>query len=96
MSLALLIIVGLVLSLIFHFIGVYADAKKLVWTTILLLWAATISIAMSEIKQKGYDDLKKMQGKYTQTDTLIENSLPEISLYEMIVIKNSFNIQKRK
>ena len=90
MSLNIILFVGVILSLGFHFIGVYADAKKTVWLTIVLLWAGAINIAMSEVKPKAYEDLKKIEGKYVDTDELIKEAQPEVSIYEMILIKNSF------
>ena len=90
MSLSIIITVGIVLSIIFHFIGVYAGAKKIVWIVIVIMWAGSINIAMSEVKPKAYEDLKKIEGKYADTDALIKESKPEISIYEMILIKNSF------
>jgi len=90
MSLTLLLGIGIILTIIFHFIGVYAEAKKIVWIAIVLIWAAVISVATSEVKPKAYDEIKKMQGQYTDTDKLIKESMPHISVYEMIVIKNSF------
>ncbi len=96
MNLTIILIIGLVLSIAFHFIGVYAQAKKTVWIMIALMWAGAINIAMSEIKPKGYEDLKKMQGKYADTDKLIEESMPEISIYEMLLIKKSFVIHEPK
>ncbi len=90
MSLNILLIVGVVLSVIFHFIGTYAGAKKIVWLVIALMWAGSISIAMSEIKPKGYEDVKKMQGKYADTDKLIAEAGDEISIYEILVIKKSY------
>jgi len=90
MSLNILLIVGVVLSVIFHFIGTYAGAKKIVWLVIALMWAGSISIAMSEIKPKGYEDVKKMQGKYADTDKLITEAGDEISIYEILVIKKSY------
>jgi hypothetical protein len=39
MSLSIIIAVGIALSIIFHFIGVYAGAKKTVWLVIFLMWA---------------------------------------------------------
>ena len=62
MSLSIILVVGVILSIAFHFIGVYAKAKKVVWVVIAILWAGSINIAMSEIKQKGYEDIKNMQG----------------------------------
>ncbi len=95
MSLTLILSVGVILSIIFHFIGVYAGAKKSVWFVIALLWAAGFSIAHSEVKPKGYEYIKSIKGKYPDTDKLIEESLPEISLYEMILIKKSILEHKK-
>lgn len=90
MTLATILIIAILLSIIFHFVGVYAQAKRIVWFVIFLLWAAAISIATSEVKPKAYEDVKKMQGKYADTDAIIKDSKPEISIYEMILIKNSY------
>ena len=90
MSLNIILTVAIILSIGFHFIGVYAGAKKTVWLMIVLMWAGAINIAMSEVKPKAYEDIKKIQGKYSDTDKLIEDSMPNISVYEMILIKNSF------
>ena len=90
MSLSIILFAGVILSVIFHFVGVYANAKIIVWITIVILWAGSINVAMSEIKPKGYEDLKKIEGKYDDTDALIKESKPEISVYEMILIKSSF------
>ena len=96
MSLNIILIVAIILSIGFHFIGVYAGAKKTVWLMIVLMWAGAINIAMSEVKPKAYEDIKKLQGKYNDTDKLIEDSMPSISVYEMILIKNSFVIHEPK
>ena len=96
MSLALLLGIGIAITVVFHFIGVYAGAKKIVWTAIILIWAGVISVATSEVKPKAYDDIKKMQGKYAETDKLIEEAMPEVSLYELIKIKNSYLEHKNK
>jgi len=96
MSLNIILFAGVMLSIGFHFIGVYADAKKTVWLMIVLMWAGAINIAMSEIKPKGYEDLKKIEGKYADTDALIEDAKPKVSIYEMILIKNSFMIHEPK
>ena len=96
MSLNIILFAGLTLSIIFHFIGVYAEAKKIVWIVIALMWAGSINIAMSEIKPKGYEDIKKIQGKYADTDKLIEEAMPEVSIYEMILIKNSLVVHEPK
>ena len=90
MSLTILLSVGIILSIAFHFVGIYAGAKKTVWLMIVLMWAGSINIAMSEVKPKAYDDIKKIQGKYEDTDALIKESMPEISVYEMVLIKKSF------
>ncbi len=90
MSLSIILFAGVILSVIFHFIGVKADARKTVWLTLVIMWAGSINIAMSEIKPKGYEDLKKIEGKYEDTDKLIQDAKPEISIYEMILIKSSF------
>ena len=90
MSLIIVLIVAIIFSVILHFVGVYAEAKKTVWVTILLLWAAAINIAMSEVKPSAYDDIKNMKGKYADTDKIIEDSMPEVSIYEMLSIKKSF------
>jgi hypothetical protein len=96
MSLALLFGIGITITIIFHFIGVYVNAQKIVWTAIVLIWAAVISVATSEVKPKAYDEIKKMQGKYAETDKLIEEAMPEVSLYELIKIKNSYLKHKNK
>ncbi|WP_418640508.1 hypothetical protein [Sulfurimonas sp. ST-27] len=90
MSLTFLLSIGIVLTIIFHFLGVYAGAKKIVWIAIILIWAAVISVATSEVKPKAYDDIKRMQGKYKDTDQLIDEAMPKVSVYEMILIKNSY------
>jgi len=90
MSLTLLLSIGIIITVIFHFIGVYAGAKKIVWVAIILIWAGAFSVATSEVKPKAYDEIKQMKGKYPQTDKIINESLPKVSVYEMILIKNSF------
>ena len=87
MSLTIILIVAVVLTIIFHFIGVYANAKKFVWIALALIWAGSISIAMQEIKPKGYDDLEKIKGKSAELDKVIDDAMPQISIYEMLVIK---------
>jgi uncharacterized membrane protein len=96
MSLAIILIVATFLSVAFHFVGVYANAKKTVWIMLVLMWAAAINLSMSEIKPKGYEDIKSMQGKYEEVDRLIENAKPEISIYEMLGIKKSFSEREPK
>jgi hypothetical protein len=96
MNIYIILSVALILSVAFHFIGVYAGAKKTVWFMLVLMWAGAINISMSEIKPSGYADIKKMQGQFSDTDALIEEAMPEISVYEMLSIKKSFQINKPK
>ena len=96
MTLIIVLLSALVLSIAFHYVGVYAGAKKTVWIMIILLWSAAINMAMSEVNPKGYKEVEKMKGQYTDVDLLIENSMPEISIYEMLEIKNKFNNEKSK
>ena len=95
MSLTLLLGIGIFITVVFHFIGVYAGAKKLVWIAIVLLWAAAISFATNEVKPKAYDEIKAMQGKFEETDKLIEEAMPTVSLYELVTIKNSYIKNKK-
>ncbi len=90
MSLTLLLSIGIIITMLFHFIGVYAGAKKTVWIAIILIWAGVISIATSEVKPKAYDEIKEMKGHYKDTDKLIEDAMPKVSLYELITIKSSY------
>ncbi|MFK5937938.1 MAG: hypothetical protein QM497_06010 [Sulfurimonas sp.] len=94
MTLMIVLLSAFILSIAFHFVGVYADAKKTVWVMIVLLWAAAINIAMSEVKPKGYAEIEKIKGQYKEVDLLIEKSMPNISIYEMLEIKNKFNNKK--
>jgi len=96
MNLTIILTIAVLLSIGFHYVGVYAQAKKTVWIMIVLMWAAAINIAMSEVKPKAYEDLKKIEGKYADTDALIKESMPEISIYEMILIKSSFVVHEPK
>ncbi|MFT5835352.1 MAG: hypothetical protein ACI9RG_000241 [Sulfurimonas sp.] len=96
MSLTVILIVGVVLSIAFHFIGVYAQAKKTVWLMIVIMWAGSINIAMSEVKPAGYEDIKKMKGQFSDTDKLIEEAGDEVSIYEMLKIKKSYQINNPK
>ena len=87
MNLTIILIVAIVLTIIFHFIGVYAGAKKFVWIALALIWAGSISIAMQEIKPEGYSDLEKLKGVDAELDATIQEAMPEITVYEMLVIK---------
>ena len=90
MTTTLVLVVAVLLSVGFHFIGVYARAKKIVWVMLVLMWAGTINIAMSEIKPSGYEEIQKMKGQFSDTDKVIEEAGEEISVYEMIGIKKSY------
>ncbi|PNV82913.1 MAG: hypothetical protein C0627_07920 [Sulfurimonas sp.] len=81
MSLITILIAAILVSVAFHFVGVYTGAKKTVWLMLAIMWAASIGMAMSEIKPKGYEEVEKMQGKFADTDELIEAAKPEISIY---------------
>ena len=95
MSLSILLITGVALSVIFHFIGIYAGAKKFVWLVIIFMWVGSINIAMSEIKESGYQEIEKMKGFFADTDKLIEEAGEEISVYEMVEIKKSHVINSK-
>ncbi len=96
MTTTMVIIIGIILSVGFHFIGEYTKSKKIVWTMIIFMWVATINVAMSEIKPAGYEDIEKMKGQYADTDKIIEEAGDEISVYEMIGIKKSYIINNPK
>ncbi len=96
MNLPIILTLAVILSIGFHFIGVYANAKKTVWLMIVLMWAGSINIATNEISDKGYKSLDKMRDKYDATDKIIASMGPEITLMEMIDIKRSFNEEKKK
>lgn len=90
MTTTLVLVVAVLLSVGFHFVGIYAGAKKTVWVMIVLMWAGAINIAMSEIKPSGYVEIEKMKGQFSDTDKIIEDAGEEISVYEMIGIKKSY------
>ena len=97
MSLWIVLTIAGILTIIFHFIGVYARAQRVVWVMLAIMWAGSISIALQEISPKGYEDLEKIKGKNAALDQLIAESLPEISVYEMLVIKKAqLELKKRK
>lgn len=96
MSLPIIITIAILLSIIFHFVGVRVGAKKTVWIMLAIMWAGTFSIATNEIKPKGYKEIEKMKGQFSDTDKLIEEAMPEVSIYEMILIKKSYNTNKPK
>lgn len=96
MSLTIVLAAAIILSLIFHFIGVYADSKKTVWAMLVFVWAIAIGTAMNEIKPSGYKEIEKMKGQFADTDALIDDAMPEVSLYEMLSIKKSYLINNPK
>ncbi|MFA5461932.1 MAG: hypothetical protein WC274_07635 [Sulfurimonas sp.] len=96
MSLTVILIIAALFSVAFHFLGVYTGAKKTVWLMLVIFWAGSFSLATSEVKPKGYKDIEKIKGVYSDTDKLIEEAMPEVSVYEMITIKKSFNTNKSK
>ncbi|MDD2653062.1 MAG: hypothetical protein PHX44_08445 [Sulfurimonas sp.] len=96
MSLITILLIGAILSVAFHFLGVYTGAKKIVWIMLVIVWAASFGLAVSEIKPKGYAEIEKMKGKFAETDKLIEEAMPEVTIYEMVVIKKSYNENKPK
>lgn len=97
MNLMIILTVAVILTVIFHFIGVYVKAQRIMWIMLAIMWAGSISIALQEISPKGYEDLEKIKGKDADLDKLIEESLPQISVYEMLVIKKAqLELKKRK
>lgn len=96
MSLTIILAIAIALSLAFHFVGVYVGAKKTVWAMLVFVWAIVVGTAMNEIKPAGYEDIQKMRGQFSDTDKLIEEAMPEVSLYEMITIKKSYHTNKPK
>jgi len=87
MNLMIILGVGFVLSLLFHFIGVAVGAKKIIWVMLVFVWAIAIGVATNEIKPKGYADLEKLQKKYPSLKGMIDEAKPEISTYEMLGIQ---------
>jgi len=96
MSLMIILIIGVMLSIGFHFIGVYTGSKKIIWVMLIAIWALAIGTAMNEIKPNGYLQIKKVQGQFTDTDQLIKEAGDEISTYEMIIIMHSYQINSPK
>jgi len=95
-SLTIILIIAIILSVGFHFIGVYTGAKKTIWLMLFIMWAGSINIAMSEIKPSGYEKIKSVQGKFANTDALIQEAGDKISVYEMVVIMQSYQINSPK
>ncbi len=94
MNIYTVLIGAIILSIALHFIGVYVNAKKSVWLTIVLFWAAGINIAMSEVKPNAYDKIDKIKGQYKSVDEEIQKALPKISVYEMIGIMKAYTQAK--
>lgn len=96
MSITIGIISGIILTIIFHFLGVYTKSIKIVWIVIIALWAFVLDVAFSEIKEPGYKKLEKMKGKFEETDKLINKAMPEVRAYEMFEIQKNFYKNKNK
>ncbi|RLA73683.1 MAG: hypothetical protein DRG78_22125 [Epsilonproteobacteria bacterium] len=90
MSLWIILTIAVIVSIAFHFIGVYANAKKIVWIMLVIMWAGAISIATGNVKPSAYDEIAKIQGQYADTDALIEEAGDNMSLYQFLVIKKSY------
>ncbi|WP_321779504.1 hypothetical protein [Sulfurimonas sp.] len=90
MSLNIILVIGVILSIGFHFIGVYANAKKTIWLMLVIMWAGSFSIAMNEVKPSAYDEVKKIKGQFEDTDKLIQDAGTEMSLYDFLLIKKSY------
>ena len=95
MNIYTVLIGATLLSIALHYVGVYANAKKTVWLTIVLLWSGSISIAMSEVKPSAYEKIEKIKGKYKSVDEEIQKALPEVSIYEMIGIMKIYKKEKK-
>ncbi len=96
MSLWIILLIGVILSVAFHFIGVYTGAKKIIWIMIVIMWGGSINIAMSEVKPTAYEEIAKIKGQFADTDKLIEEVGDTMSLYEFLVIKKSYIINNPK
>lgn len=96
MSVSVLIIIGLIVTLLLHFAGVYAKSVKIVWIAIIFLWAVAIGTFTNEIKPEGYKEIKAMQGKYADTDDLIKQAGKEVSFYELLKIKQNYLKHKKE
>ena len=96
MSLTVLVVIGLIVTLLLHFAGVYTKSVKIVWIAIIFLWAAAIGTFLNEIKPEGYKEIKEMQGKYADTDALIKQAGKEVSFYELLKIKQNYLKHKKE
>ena len=95
MNLIIILLGAGALSIAFHFIGVYAEAKKTVWAMLVFMWIGAIGVATNEISPKGYAFIETIAGKYEKVDSLIEDSKPTITTYEMLSIKKLFSQEKQ-
>ena len=95
MNVTVLIIIGLAVTMLLHFAGVYTKSLKIVWVAIIFLWAVVIGTFTNEIKPEGYKEIKTMQGKYADTDALIKEAGEEISFYELLKIKRNYLRHKK-
>ena len=96
MSITVLIVIGLFVTLLLHFAGVYTQSIKIVWGAIIFLWAVAIGTFTNEIKPQGYKEIEAMQGKYEDTDRLIKEAGKKVSFYELMQIKRSFLKHKKE
>ena len=96
MSLWIILTIAVIVSVGFHFIGVYVNAKKTIWLMLVLMWAGSISIATNEVKPSAYEEITKMQGQYDDTDALIAEAGENMSLYQFLIIKKSYIINNPK
>ena len=94
MSLWTLLLIGVIATAILHIAGVFTRSLKLVWIVIVFLWAVVIGTLLHEIKPQGYEAIAKMQGKYEDTDRLIKEAGEEISVYELLKIKQSYEAHR--
>ncbi len=95
MSVTVLVVIGLIVTLLLHFAGIYTKSVKIVWVAIVFLWAVAIGTFTNEIKPEGYKEIKAMQGKYADTDALIKQAGKEVSFYELLKIKQSYLSHKK-
>jgi len=91
MNLYIIVASGIVLSVIFHFVGVYAKARNIVWVMLLVVWGFFIGFTVNEISPKGYAYIDTIKGKYLETDAKIQKAMPNILLYEMLDIKKNYD-----
>ena len=96
MSVTALVVIGLIVTLLLHFAGIYTKSVQIVWVAIVFLWAVAIGTFTNEIKPEGYKEIKAMQGKYKETDALINQAGKKVSFYELLQIKRNFLKNKQK